>query len=571
MLLASDGSERMNASRKEAADLAFVSGSVYTGDAARRWAQAVAVRGGRIVAVGSDADVRGVVAPSTEVMDLRGRMLLPGFQDAHIHAPSAGLDRLRIDLSEGHSLDAYARTIKAYADAHPEVTWLLGGGWAMDVFPGGTPTAAALDAIAPDRPAFLNNRDNHGAWVNSRALEMAGIARDTPDPPDGRFERDASGRPTGTLHEGAMNAVRRLVPPPSLEEIIAGLLVAQSHLHSLGITGWQDAIVGEYSTLADSFDAYVAASEDGRLTARVVGALWWERHRGEEQIEGLLQRRARAARGRFRATSVKIMQDGVCENRTAAVLEPYLIDGEPTGGTGISFVDPDALRAVVPALDASGFQVHIHAIGERAVREALDAFEAARGANGMNDLRHHIAHLQIVHPDDVARFRRLGIVANAQPLWAAYEPQMTELTIPFLGEERTGWQYPFATLARAGAQLAFGSDWPVSSPNPLWELHVAVNRILPSGYPYIDEADAATAPFLPDERLDLATALRAFTMGSAYVNHLDDACGSIEVGKLADLVVLDRDLFATEREGLADAEVLLTLVGGERVHEARGL
>jgi predicted amidohydrolase YtcJ len=549
----------------------LASGAVYTGDAARRWAQAVAVRDGRIAAVGSDADVRSLVAPSTEVVDLGGRMLLPGFQDAHVHAPSAGLDRLRIDLSEGHSFDAYARVIKTYADAHPERSWLLGGGWAMDVFPGGTPTALALDSIVSDRPAFLNNRDNHGAWVNSRALELAGITRDTPDPPDGRFERDASGHPTGTLHEGAMNAVRRLVPTPSLEEIIAGLLVAQSHLHSLGITGWQDAIVGEYSTLADSFDAYVATSEDGRLTARVVGALWWERDRGEEQIEGLLERRSRATRGRFRATTVKIMQDGVCENRTAAVLTPYLIDGEPSGGTGISFVEPGVLRAVVARLDASGFQVHIHAIGERGVREALDAFEAARRANGMSDRRHHIAHLQIVHPDDVPRFRRLGVVANAQPLWAAYEPQMTELTIPFLGPERTGWQYPFATLARAGAQLAFGSDWPVSSPNPMWELHVAVNRTLPHGYPYADADDEASDPFLPDERLDLAAALRAFTIGSAYVNHLDDACGSIEVGKLADLVVLNRNVFAAGRDGFSDAEVLLTLVGGERVYDAARL
>jgi predicted amidohydrolase YtcJ len=215
--------------------------------------------------------------------------------------------------------------------------------------------------------------------------------------------------------------------------------------------------------------------------------------------------------------------------------------------------------------------VHIHAIGERGVREALDAFEAARRANGMNDRRHHIAHLQIVHPDDVPRFRRLGVVANAQPLWAAYEPQMTELTIPFLGPERTGWQYPFATLARAGAQLAFGSDWPVSSPNPMWELHVAVNRTLPRGYPYADADADGSDPFLPDERLDLAAALRAFTIGSAYVNHLDDACGSIEVGKLADLVVLDRDLFAVGRDDFSDAEVLLTLVGGERVYDAARL
>lgn len=551
-----------------AADLAFVSGSVYTVDGARRTAQAVAVRGGRIVAVGSDASVRDHVGTATEVVNLRGRMLLPGFQDSHVHAPSAGLDRLRIDLSEGHSVSSYAQRIKAYADAHPEVEWILGGGWAMDVFTGGAPTAAALDAIVPGRPAFINNRDNHGAWVNSRAMELAGIDRGTIDPPDGRFERDEHGTPTGTLHEGAMDVVRRLVPAPTTEEIVDGLLVAQAHLHSLGITGWQDAIVGEYSTLADSFDAYLAVAGDGRLSARVVGALWWERGRGEEQVAGLVERRSRATTGRFRATSVKIMQDGVCENLTAALKSPYLIDGEPVGGTGISFVDPPMLRRCVRRLDAEGFQVHIHAIGDRGIREALDAIESARAGNGMNDLRHHVAHLQIVDPVDVPRFRRLGIVANAQPLWAAYEPQMNDLTIPFLGDERTGWQYPFGSLVRDGAQLSFGSDWPVSSPNPLWGMHVAVNRTEPPGYPYVDSADLTEGPFLPEERIDLATAIRAYTMGSAYVNHLDDVCGSIEVGKLADLVVLDRDLFAEGDVGIADAEVLFTFVEGDAVYEA---
>jgi predicted amidohydrolase YtcJ len=554
-----------------AADLALVSGAVSTMDPAGTRAQAVAVRGGRIVAVGADADVRAHVGPRTEIIDLRGRAVLPGFQDAHVHAPSAGLDRLRIDLSEAHSVPEYARLIRGYADAHPEADWLLGGGWSMDVFPGGAPRAEVLDEIVGDRPVFINNRDNHGAWVNSRAMELAGIDRATPDPADGRFERDPDGRPTGALHEGAMNAVRRLVPPTSVDDVIAGLLVAQAHLHSLGITGWQDAIVGDYSTLADSFDAYVATSEDGRLTARVVGALWWERDRDEAQIDGFIERRSRAGNGRFRATTVKIMQDGVCENFTASLLSPYLIDGEPTGGTGISFIDPESLGSIVPALDARGFQVHIHAIGERAVRDALDAFQAARRINGMNDHRHHIAHLQLVHPADIPRFRSLGVVANAQPLWAAYEPQMRELTIPFLGAERSQWQYPFGTLARDGARLAFGSDWPVSSPNPFWELHVAVNRTLPAAYPYAGAEGPEADPFLPGERLDRVTAMRAFTMGSAYVNHLDGDCGSIEVDKLADLVVVDRDPFATAEDEFWDAEVLLTLVEGRAVHEATGL
>jgi predicted amidohydrolase YtcJ len=548
------------------ADLILHSGRVYTVDAAGRTAEGVAIRAGRIIALGTDADVRTLAGRSTELIDLRGRMLLPGFQDSHNHMPSAGLDRLRIDLSEAHGTGEYERLIRTYADAHPESEWLLGGGWAMDVFPGGAPTAERLDAIASDRPAFLSNRDNHGAWVNSRAMELAGITLETPDPPDGRFERDPTGRPTGMLHDGAMDAVRRLVPRPSLRELVDGLLVGQAYLHSLGITAWQDAIVGDYSTFSDPFEAYRAVADDGRLTARVVGALWWDRARGDDQIDELVERRSTAGDGRFRATTVKIMQDGVCESLTAAVLEPYLVDGAPTGGTGISFVEPDALHGYVTQLDARGFQVHIHAIGDRAVREALDAFASARRANGMNDLRHHIAHLQIVHPEDVRRFRALGVVANCQPLWAASEPQMTELTIPFLGPERTRWQYPFASLLATGAQLAFGSDWPVSSPNPFWGMHVATTRTLPPGYPYA-AADAGREPFLPAERIGRGDALRAYTIGSAFVNHLDDVSGSIEVGKAADLAVADLDLFAAP-EVAAEARVVLTLVDGQVVFEA---
>jgi len=552
-----------------AADVVFLNGGVYTVDAVRRRAEAVAVRGGRIVGVGSNADVRHVVGPSTEVIDLRGRLLLPGFQDAHVHAPSGGLDRLRIDLSEAHGLDEYRRTIERWAEEHRDADWLVGGGWAMDVFPGGTPTRDVLDEIAPDRPVFINNRDNHAAWVNTRALDLAGVDASTPDPPDGRIERGADGSPAGTLHEGAMNLVRRLVPRATLDDQVRGLLLGQEYLHSLGITAWQDAIVGEYSTLQDAYDAYLAAAGRGQLTARVRGALWFERGRGVEQIPFLVDRRERSRVGRFEATSVKIMADGVCENFTAAMLDPYLdAGGSPTANRGIAFFEADEIREAAVALDAQGFQVHVHAIGDRAVRNALDAFEAARDANGPSDHRHHVAHIQVVHPDDVPRFRALGATANAQPLWAAEEPQMTELTIPFIGPERTTWQYPFGSLLRTGATMAFGSDWPVSSPNPLWEIHVAVNRVEPSDYPYGPDG---AEPFLPTERIDLPEAIAAATMGSAYVNHLDDATGSIETGKLADLVVLDRDPFEHPSSEIADARVLMTFVEGEAVFEAPGV
>ena len=553
------------------ADLVLTGGHVYLVDAARSWASAVAVAGGRIVAVGTDAEVSAYIGPHTEVIGLGGRMLVPGFIDSHIHASAGGLRRIRCDLSGAHSLGDYLAAVRSYAERNPAAAWITGGGWSMDVFPGGVPSREDLDRVVPDRPVFLANRDLHAAWVNSRALALAGVGASTPDPADGRIERDAGGEPSGTLQEGAMGLVERVVPRPGLDEQVAGIGEAQRYLHALGITGWQEAIVGDYAVVPDCFEAYLEAERRGLLTARVVGALWWQRGTGIGQLDGLADRRARAAQagppgpGSFRATSVKIMQDGVCENFTASMLAPYLdAHGHETPGAGASYFDPQELNAAVTAIDARGFQVHFHAIGDRAVREALDAVEAARAANGPGRGRHHISHLQVVHPDDLPRFRALSVIANCQPLWACYEPQMTELTLPFLGQERAGWQYPFGGLSRSGAQLCFGSDWPVSSANPLWEMHTAVNRTIPPGYPYGGTGEEE--PFLPAERIDLAAALAAFTVGSAYVNHAELETGSIEAGKQADLVVLDRNLFAHPVEEIALAQVDLTIVNGAVVH-----
>jgi predicted amidohydrolase YtcJ len=295
----------------------------------------------------------------------------------------------------------------------------------------------------------------------------------------------------------------------------------------------------------------------------VQGALWWDRTRGSEQLPDILARREQGQAGRFRANTVKIMQDGVAESFTAGMIEPYLDScGCQTGNRGLSHVDPDELREIVTVLDAAGFQVHMHAIGDRAVRETLDAIEAARAANGGNDHRHHIAHLQVMHPDDVPRFAALGATANMQALWAAHEPQMDELTIPFIGPERAGRQYLFGDLYRSGARLAAGSDWAVSSANPLRAIHVAVNRALPGA------VGAEAEPLLPGQALGLAEALAAYTAGSAYVNHLDET-GAIEAGRLADLIVLDRDPFSGPAGEIASTAVEVTYVGGERVYTAR--
>ncbi|WP_317446737.1 amidohydrolase [Streptomyces collinus] len=540
------------------ADLLFTGGPVLTPEG--RTATAVAVTGDRVTAVGHD-ELRELAGPRTEVVDLAGRLLLPGFQDAHVHPVPAGLELTQCDLSGITTAEETVAAVRAYAEAHPDRAWILGGGWSMEAFEGGTPTRELLDSVVPDRPVYLPNRDHHGAWVNSRALELAGIDRNTPDPADGRIERDASGAPSGTLQEGAMRLVGELAPAATAADRLAALLHAQRHLHALGITAWQDALVGDFLGMDDPAGAYLTAARDGSLTARVTGALWWDRDRGAEQIPELVAKRAEFSHGRFRASTVKLMLDGVAENHTAALLDPYLDRcGCATANRGKSFIHPAQLPTYVTELDALGFQCHFHALGDRAVRDALDAVEAARNANGPSDTRPHLAHLQVVHPDDVPRFARLGATANIQPLWAAHEPQMDELTIPFLGAERAAWQYPFGALLRSGARLAAGSDWPVSSPDPLHGVHVAVNRVEPGG----------SAPvFLPDERLSLADALTAYTAGSAYVNHLDDG-GRVAAGALADLVVLDRDPFAGPPEAIAETRVALTYVGGGRVYAADG-
>ena len=542
------------------ADLVLQGGRVATMDPARSWASAIAVAVGRIVAVGPDEAVRPWVGPATRVIELRGRSAVPGFQDAHVHPIHGGLAMLRCDLHELYTIPEYEAVIARYANSHPVESWIRGGGWYMAAFEQGAPRRELLDRLVPDRPVFLQSRDGHSAWVNGKALELAGITADTSDPDDGRIERDADGSPAGTLHEGAMALVAGHLPDDTAGDVEEALRLGQRHLHSLGITAWQDAIIEPQL----EEPAYVALASRGELTGRVVGALWWDRHRGGEQIEEFVDRRRATAIGRYAPTSVKLMMDGVLENFTGAMIDPY---GDGRGGTtqnrGLLQIDPDGLREWVPALDALGFQPHFHAIGDGAVRAALDAVAAARAANGSSDTRPHIAHIQVIHPEDISRFRDLDVAANAQPLWAGHDDQMDNLTIPFLGD-RWRWQYPFRSLRAAGAVLAMGSDWSVSSADPLLEIETAVERRYRDRF--VDRE-----PFLPDERLDLVDALAAFTAGSAYVNHLDATTGTLEVGKAADLVVLDRDLFDRGSGAIGEARVVGTFIDGLPVFEDAAL
>jgi len=531
------------------ADLLLTGGVVHT--VSNGTAEAVAVEGGRIAAVGSASDLATTVGATTRVVELEGRTVLPGFQDAHLHPPHGGLLAIECNLHESESAAKCLDTIARYAAEHPEREWIAGSGWSMDSFPGGTPDKESLDAIVPDRPVFVTNRDGHGAWVNSRALELAGIDSSTSDPPDGRIERGLGGEPSGTLHEGAMRAVQELVPATTAGEWERAILNAQAQLHALGITAWQDATVGP-----ETLRAYRSVAERGELTMRSEGNLLWDRTRGDEQIDELLAMRDQGSAGRLRIRGAKIFQDGVLENFTGALLEPYV----GTDNRGIGMHEPEELNRIVTLLDSHGFQVHLHTIGDRAVREALDAIESAQRANGRRDARHHLAHIQLVHPDDQPRFAELAVVANAQPYWAAASRYVTDLTLPFIGEERARYHYPFGSLHRAGARLAFGSDWTVSTPNPLEIVEVAVTRV--------EHPNRDTEPMLPEEALDLETAIAASTRGSAYVNFLEDETGSIEPGKLADLVVVDRDLFDPGAGPVGDARILLTLVEGEAVFDA---
>ncbi|WP_229788855.1 amidohydrolase [Nocardioides albus] len=525
---------------------------------AGRWEHAaLAVQDGRITAIGADLDA--LAGLDTVVEELDGRWVLPAFHDSHVHPIQAGLEMNQCDLTGLSTLEGYLDAIGTYAAAHPDRAWVSGGGWSMDSFPGGVPTATPLDQILPDRPVFLPNRDHHSAWVNSRALELAGIDARTPDPADGRIERDASGHPTGALHEGAMALVGSLVPAPTPRDLTEALLTAQRHLHSVGIVGWQDALVGDGLGMPDSLPTYLAAQDAGLLTAKVVLAQWWDRDRGLEQLPELIERRALAARSGLDAASVKIMQDGVCETHTAAMLSPYLdAHGRLTDNRGLSFIPADALAAYVAALGVNGFQAHIHALGDRAVRDSLDAIEHARAVNGAGGRRHHLAHVQVVDPSDVPRFADLEVTANIQPLWACLDEAVEVLTLPFLAPEAREQQYVFGSLLRTGARIACGSDWPVSDPAPLLGMHVAINRRAPD-----QPSDAP--PLLPGEALTVLQALAGYTTGTAYLNRLEGSTGRVETGYAADLVVVDNDILDGDTV-LAGTQVTHTYVDGREVH-----
>jgi predicted amidohydrolase YtcJ len=540
----------------EPADLILADADVWVGDAARRWAHAVAIGGDRVLAVGTNDDVRPLKGPSTQVLSLPGRAIVPGFQDAHIHPAFAGRNLMNVNLDDLATREAYLARIREVALANPDLPWIVGGGWYSPAFAATDgPRREDLDAVVPDRPAFLINTDVHAGWANTHALAWAGISADTPDPWDGYLVRDPDGSPSGCLQEGAAYALlRRILGATEVTTWKSYLLRAQRELHAVGVTGWQDAWVEP-----DVLRAYRELDDEGALTMRAVTALWWDRHRGNEQIDGFVEQRTWGTGGNVHASTVKVMLDGCPESGTGWMLQPYEGTFGEHHGTGLAFLEPDALADALVRLDALGFQVHQHALGDGAVRSALDAVAAARSANGPNDLRHHVAHLQLPQPEDLPRLRRLSVVANVQPFWAYRDGAFQQLTLPRVGAERATHLYPIADLRRAGAVLAMGSDWPVSTPNPWLELEVAVTR-QPPGDPDAEPLDAG-------QRIDLGTGMAAFARGSAYVNHDDDA-GTLEAGRRADLAVLDRNPFDRTTGAIGETRVLMTLASGRVVFDA---
>lgn len=538
----------------ERADLVLRGGAVYTAVPGASWSEAVAVRDGRIAFVGNDTDVTRWVGSRTEVIDLGGRALLPGFHDSHIHPVKGGIELGALDLTGAASRSDLLERIARYVREHPDAAWIEGRGWGLPLFPGAHPHRSLLDSIVPDRPAYLKAQDGHSAWVNSRALSAAGITRATPDPAGGTIERDTDGEPSGTLRETAMGLVEHVVPEPTPAEYVAALRHALRMAARFGVTGIQAVGVDE-----PRLAAYAQVERRGELTAYVTAALLVDTEVGTAnpaaEVERLVALRRRY-RGRLVSpVAAKLFVDGVIEAHTAALLEPYL---DRPGERGDPIMPPERLNRLAVALASRGFQLHFHAIGDRAVRMALDATERAREASGASDQRHMVAHLQLIDPGDVGRFAGLGVVAVFQPLWAYRDRYITELTEPRLGPERSSRLYPIGSVVETGAVVAGGSDWPVSSMNPLRAMQVGVIRRRP-------ESGSGPA-WLPNETVYLPTMIAAYTRNGAYASHMDDETGTIEVGKSADMVVLDRNPFEVAPEALHEVRVLLTVFAGRVVY-----
>jgi hypothetical protein len=536
--------------------LLFRNGTVLTADPGHPVATAVVIDGGIIVALDDDAlehRARGAAE-----FDLAGGCLVPGFRDGHAHPLWGGIELGQVPLVGAKSLDDLLGRVRAYAQDHPELDWIEGGGYDPWLLPHGVGDATVLDSAVADRPVALEASDHHTMWVNSEALRRAGIDAGTPDPELGRILRHGDGTPVGTLVEWeAIAIIRELLPVPGPAEQDAGLRRAMAALARCGVTWVQEA-----ASSPGEARIYAALAREGGLTTRTNIAFRAEPRRWTRDRPRYVASRAELASDPetsdlVRAGTVKFFADGVIEMGTGFLVEPY---SDAPHTCGLPNWSSAELAEAVSAFDADGFQIHIHAIGDGGVRMALDAIEGAANRNGPRDRRPVIAHTQLVQPTDRGRFSRLGVIANFEPLWACLDPTMEELTMPRLGPERSALQYPIATIADSGAHISFGSDWPVSSMHPLHGLAVAVTRQNKDGKP--------DTGWLPEERLPIAQALAAYTSGTAYQGFEDDTGGAIVVGKRADVCALSADISVISGHEVADVAVMGTWTGGQEVHTA---
>lgn len=492
----------------------------------------------------------------SEQIDAAGRSVLPGFTDAHVHLVESGIELARCDLSTSRSREHALEMIGDYLERRPEVPWVVGRGWSLDHFTDAGTMRDDLDRVTGDRPAYISNKDGHSAWVNTAALQLAGVTDATENPTGGIIERDSSGRPSGLLHESAMLLVAELIPPLDEQTRFEGLIAGQEHFFSLGVTGWQEAIVGDFVPTTDVEDSYRRAIDTGALRGQVTANFWLPRVNPAAAIPGFLERsKVFENDDQFRIGAVKVMYDGVCETLTGAVSKPYL-DGAEQPNFGITFFEHEELGPVLRELDRLGFDVHAHVIGDRAIDEVLTLIEDILATAPMRERRHQFAHLQLLSEDLISRMAVAGVIANIQPFWAQNDAQMEEMTLPFLAPELHTHQYAFRSLERAGVPLAFGSDWPVTTPNPMDWIHVAVNRSYPG--------DSAAA-LLPEEALSRESALRAATSGAAFAARQEDIRGEIREGLIADLVILASDLDDVPDDGLYAVRVDTTIARGEVV------
>ena len=540
-----------------APDLILVNGDIRTMDPLKPRVQALAVRHGRITALGDDAAIKLMAGPATTVIDAGQRLVLPGFQDTHIHLQDSGTRHaFDVDVSAARTIAEIQSSLAAFAKANPQRQWLKGHGWYSGIFTDKTLTRQVLNAVVPDRPVILFASDYHSAIINSKACELIGLDASIADPENGYFSRDAKGVPTGMLNELAMDWAHQRMPETPDSDYEQGVRWGQANANRHGFTGVLDALVRDRH-----LRVYNALDKRGELTVRVASTAVVDPPEtvGEalQRIEGF----RRDYRSEFlKVHSAKFFIDGVFENRTAAMIEGYF---DAAGGNAPVMFGENHLRELFIAFDAARFQIHCHVIGDKAARVALDALEAAHQVNGAWPSLHQLAHVQCVDPADIPRFGKLGVMANIQPLWARNEPSVTDVAVPMAGPHLEKWHYPFRSIIDGGASFALSSDWGVSTLNPFAIMQTAITRQPP-------ERGRDHPVLLPEQRLTLEECIKGYTVNAAAAAWRSADTGSLEPGKYADLIVLDRNLFEIDTYDIAKTRVLLTLLGGREVWRDEG-